>query len=241
MDRRTLTCEETEELLPEFTLGVLEVGEAAAVTRHLQGCHRHADSLSGYDAVGEGLCLSVPPVYPPSQLKARLMARVSAPARVPRRDRRLARIGWAAAALAAMLAIVLGVWGLSLRRQIDDQVARREEFMRVVTQTDAHMVPLETTEAGGVAKGVIIYTDSQAAVWAVGLPVLQGDQVYQCWWISADNQRVSGGTFRPEGGVSIWLMLMPADTKNFRKIGITIEPNGGNPQPQGPKVMGADL
>jgi anti-sigma-K factor RskA len=241
MDDRRLTCEETEELLPEYALDVLSAEETAAVVRHLHGCPQHAESLRGYEAACDGLCLGVPLVDPPARLKARVMAKVSPPARAPRRIEWRVRVAWAVAVIAAALAIVFGAWGLSLQGQIDRQAAGRNELVALSTQPDAHMVALETTAAGGTAKGVIIYTASQAAIWAVGLPALEDEQVYQCWWIDASGQRISGGTFRAGSGVGTWLLAMPDQPERFNSIGITIEPNATSTQPLGPKVMGADL
>ena len=241
MSNQSLSCEVTEEWLPEYALGVLEAGEAAEVARHLRACPRHAASLSELEAVCDGLSLSVPMVDPPAKLKARLLARVTPPVRAPRRTERRVRFGWAVAAVAAALAVVLGAWGLSLQRQIDNQAASRNDLIRLSTQPEAQMVALNTEPAGGAAKGVVIYTASQAAVWAVGLPALEGEQVYQCWWIDAGGQRYRGGAFKAGSGVGFWLMPMPDQTESYRAIGITIEPNERSAQPLGPRVMGADL
>lgn len=241
MSNPLLSCEETEERLPEYTLGALEASEAVEVARHLRACPRHAASLNELEAVCDGLCLSVPMVDPPAKLKARLLARVTPAARAPRRIERAARFGWAVAAAAAALAVVFGAWGLSLQRQIDNQAAARNDLIRLSTRPDAQMVALKTEPAGGAAKGVIIYTASQAAVWAVGLPALEGEQVYQCWWIDAGGQRYSGGAFKAGSGVGVWLMPMPDHAESYRAIGITIEPNERSTQPLGPRVMGADF
>jgi anti-sigma-K factor RskA len=239
-DRR-LTCEEVEEMLPEYALGALSAAEAAAVARHLRGCLQHAASLEGYEAVCDAWCASVPQANPPAKLRARLLARISAPARSPRPAGRSVRVAWALTALAAVAAIVFGVWGLSLRQQIDRQAAVREQFLAISTQPDAHMIALETEAAGQPAKGVLIYSGAQAAIWVVGLPPLQGDQVYQCWWIDRNNQRVRGASFRPEGGSAIWLVPMPGDEGDFHAIGVTLEPNDGNLEPQGPRVMSGEF
>ncbi len=228
-------------MLPEYALGASSADEAAAVARHLRDCPQHAASLDGYQAVCDAFCANVPQADPPAKLKARLMARIAAPARSPRPAGRSARIAWALAALATAAAIVFGVWGLSLRQQIDRQATLRQQFLAISTQPDAHMVALQTEAAGQTAKGVLIYSGAQAAIWAVGLPPLQGDQVYQCWWIDRNNQRVRGASFRPEGGSAIWLVPMPGDEEDFQAIGITLEQNDGNLEPQGPRVMSGEF
>lgn len=241
MEGRTLNCEETEELLPGYVLGALSAGETARMAHHLVTCPNHAASLDQYQAVCDSLCASVPVVEPPAHLKTRLLTRVAARSGAPRRTDRIARLSWAVAALAAVLAIAFGAWGFTLQGRINDQAARRDQLSAIALRPDSRMVPLETAPTGGSAKGVLIYAGSQAAVWVVGLPPLEGEQVYQCWWIDTSNHRVSGGTFRPEGGVSTWLIPMPDDPQNYHAIGITLEPNAESVEPQGPRVLGGEF
>ncbi|HLF26479.1 MAG TPA: anti-sigma factor [Anaerolineae bacterium] len=241
MNIRMLNCEELEELLPEYALGVLRPSEMADVVRHLHTCPHHSAALSGYEAVSDGLCASVPLIDPPAGLKSRVLASLGRRPAAPRRIERRARFGWAAAALATVLAVAFGLWGLSLQNQVDAPSERREQLLTIVQQPDARMIALDTATAGGSAKGVLIYAGTQAALWIVGLPELEGEQVYQCWWIDADNQRTSGGTFKPEGGASTWIMPMPADRQKYRALGITLEPQGESAQPLGPRVMSAEF
>jgi len=240
MEEANATCEEIEELLPAYVLGALSAEESAAVARHLAGCFGHAGSLSAYEAVGDALAAGVPMVNPPSQLRERLLRSVAAPPATPRRSRRRLVIGWAAAAALAVLVIASGAWALSLQRQIDNQAALRARLLALARQPDAHMVPLEAAE-GSLAKGVLIYTDSAAAVWAVALPPLEGAEVFQCWWIDKDGKRVSGGTFVAGEGPGTWFIEMPGNAEDFDRIGITLEPDGDSADPRGPHILSGDL
>lgn len=236
-----LSCDETDELLPEYVLGALGASETADVARHLRTCGQHVASLNGYEAVCDGLCASVPMLEAPPQLKARLLARVARPAVAPKRADRTARLGWAFAAVAAVLALVFGVWGASLQGRLSGSAASREKLVALAGQPGTRMLALDTTAAGGAAKGVLFLAQSQSAVWAVGLPRLEGDQVYQCWWIDSANQRVSGGTFKPDSDTATWFIPGPDNIKEYRGLGITLEPKGESLTPQGPRVMGSEF
>ena len=240
MEQEDLTCEEIEELLPAYVLGALSVGETAAVARHVQRCFGHVESLRAHAAVGDGLAAGVPMAVPPADLRARLLASVTKRFPAPRPNERRARLAWAVVAAAAILAIVLGAWGLSLQRQIDNQAAQRVRFLELARRPEAHMIPLETAE-GSMAKGVLIYTDSEAAVWAVALPRLEGAQVFQCWWIDQNGARVSGGAFVAGEGPGIWFIAMPGKPEDFRQIGITLEPDGSSAEPRGPRILSGGL
>jgi anti-sigma-K factor RskA len=237
VDARALTCDEIEELLPEYALGVLSVNEAADVARHLGDCARHTASLDAYEAVCSALSAGVPLVDPPDRLRARLLARVARPPAAPRRVDRGSRISWAVTALAVALAIVFGVWGLSLQGRIDSQDTRQQRFIELATQPGAHMVLLDAAPVAGGAKAVLIYTGERAAVWAVGLPALEDDQVYQCWWLGDDGQPVNAGSFRPLNGVGVWFISMSDRPDDFHTLGVTLEPDGESDQPQGPRVL----
>ena len=237
LEVRDLTCEETEELLPEYALGTLSLGEAAQVARHLRGCLEHVKSQDEYEAATLGLAASVSQIEPPARVRARLLASV---ADRPGAARRV-WLGWLAAAATLVVALVVGAWGLSLQRQIDSLASTRKDLITIVQQPDAQMVALQTTEEGGAAKGVMIYSGKRAALWVVALPQLEGDQVYACWWVDGNNQRVLGGTFKPESVVSTWFIPMPDDSENYHLIGITLEPNPNITSPQGPKVMSGEF
>ena len=240
VEEATVTCEEVEELLPAYALGALGAGEAATVARHLARCFGHAGSLDAYEAIGDGLAANVPMVSPSPQLRTRLLRSVAAPPSTPLQGRRRSYVGWAVAAALAALVIAFGAWGLSLQRQIDNQAASRARFLELARRPDAHMVPLEAAE-GSVAKGMLIYTDSEAAVWAVALPPLEGAEVFQCWWIDKDGERVSGGSFVAGEGPGIWFIPMPSNAEDFDGIGITLEPDGNSADPRGPRILSGDL
>jgi len=237
VDVRTLTCEELEELLPAYVLGALNPDETAAVARHMRGCGKHAESLDDYDAVVDGLSISVPQVDPPAHLRARLLASTATPRRV---ERRRAWLGWAVAGLAVVVAIVSGVWAVSLQSEKDEQIASRARLVELAGRPDAIMVPLSAPE-GGASKGVLIYAGTDAAVWAVALPTLENNEVFECWWVGEDNDRVSGGAFRSVGGVGVWFIPAPMDAEEYHVLGITLEPKSGNSEPQGPQVLAGEF
>jgi len=241
MEDQALNCDEIEERLPEYALGALSAGEMVEIAQHLADCRKHATSLDGYEAVCAGLCASVPIVDPPLLLKARLLERVTDRRAAPRRASRVARLSWAVAALAAALALALGAWGVSLQSEISRRSAELESFRALVTAAGTRMLPLETTADGGSAKGVLFLTGSQAAIWAVGLPKLKGDEVYECWWIDSADRPVSGGTFKAQGGATTWAIRAPDDAQNYHAFSMTLEPDAKDPGSQGPPVLTAEF
>jgi len=240
VDATTLTCEELEELLPAYVLGALGADESAAVAQHLHRCGKHVESLDGYTAVVDGLSISGPLVDPPPHLRARLLASTAVSPAPPRRVAPRAWLGWAVAAAAVVVAVVIGVWALSLQRQSDNQASLQARLAELARRPDARMVPLIGAE-GNPAKGVLIFAGSEAAVWAVALPSLESGQVFGCWWVGRDDHTESGGDFRSSSGVGVWFVSMPEDVGDYRLFGITLEPEGDSPEPHGPRVLAGEF
>jgi len=240
VDVTALTCKELDELLPAYVLGALGADESAAVARHMRACDKHMESLEGYTAVVDGLSISGPLVDPPPHLRARLLASTAPPRASRRRVEPRAWLGWAVAAAAVVVAVVSGVWALSLQRQSDNLTALQAQLAELARRPDAHMIPLEATE-GNAAKGVLIFAGSEAAVWAVALPPLESDEVFGCWWVGQDGKTESAGTFRSSSGGGVWFISMPEDIGDYRMFGITLEPERDTPEPQGPRLLAGDL
>jgi hypothetical protein len=73
-----------------------------------------------------------------------------------------------------------------------------------------------------------------------GLPDAPAGMYYECWWVGlkdADDiqERVSAGAFR--GGNGTYRMQSSADPARFPKMGVTLEPDDGNPLRTGAKVL----
>jgi len=240
MEMRKLSCQETEELLPEYALGALSASEAADVAQHMAACPAHVSSLEDYRAACDVLCASVPSLTPPAQLRTRLLDKVW-PRFTTRPARRAARWRGALAAAAAVAALALGAWGLSLQGELARREAQFDRFQKLVSDPATRMIPLATESGGGSAKGVLFLSHSEAAIWAIGLPRLDSDEVFACWWIDQDDHPVSGGAFTPREDAAVWFIPMPVDAAEYSAFGITLEPNGQSADPQGPRVMAAEF
>lgn len=69
------------------------------------------------------------------------------------------------------------------------------------------------------------------------MPGTKRDEVYQVWLLK-DGNRHNAGILKPdENGNGLITYRLPKD-QTFNDIGITLEPNPNNTQPQGEKVMG---
>jgi anti-sigma-K factor RskA len=227
--------------LPAYAVGSLDADEMQRVEAHLSGCWVCRDESASLRTVANELAYSAPLSAPSPQLKERLMQRVQTARpkqhilQAPKRSW-LERLlpAWGVASL--FLLIVLAGSNLLLWQRLDQmEVGRTSEGMRAV--------PLTASVAGSTATGfVLISADGQDGALIVdGLPPLEEGQQYQLWLIR-DGQRTSGAVFSTDennyGGTRI---RAPLSLLEYSAVGITIEPEGGSPQPTGTKVLGGAL
>jgi anti-sigma factor RsiW len=138
------------------------------------------------------------------------------PGRPLRFPRRLAVLA-AAASVAA--AVALGITQLTAQHQLDR--ARATSIARVVTAPDAR-VETARTSAGGSVTVVTSAALREAVVSASGMAPLPSSRVYQVWVMSPSGARSAGLMH----GSSLLAAVRPGD-----RIGITVEPARGTPQP----------
>ena len=249
---KVLDCETTQELIPASLLDALDVDEAVAVMEHLQHCptcRAEADSLR---PVVSAIGLTVSDAGAPSpQIKHRLMTQVGESIRpkpiIPARRwvfRPIAAL--IPAAIALILIFGLGAWALSLQSQMTQQQARLD---RLATQQvalrqfmlGAKVQPIAVQFEGATSATATMYLSSDKVAMAVeGLPSLQGEQVYQCWWMDEAKQEiVPGSTFKVDAnGAGVWAWDRPKGDE-YRMMAVTLEPKPGNTKAEGPVILTA--
>lgn len=228
--------------LPAYVLGGLDADEFQRVEEHLSSCWICRDESSSFQSVADQLSLAAPVAAPSPDLKERLMQRVQTvipaqrvPAQAPRRPW-LERLlpAWGLASLCLLIALAasnLVLW------------QRLNQLPVGTTSLGMRAVPLSATVAGSTATGfVLISADGEDGALIVdGLPPLDEGKQYQLWLIR-DGQRTSGAVFSTDensyGGTRI---RAPLSLLEYSAVGITIEPEGGSPQPTGTKVLGGPL
>lgn len=253
-------CLEIEPLLPGYALGALDDEDRAMVLEHLRSCPDCRAALADYLAVREGLLLSPAPVRPPAGLRRALAAAV----RPAQPQRGIAgRIGLRApawtgmAALVFLLAVNLVVLGktsqLVLGQQASlDQLTLEQARLADDLQTNQTATALGSYPSSEVVRvqgddayGTFVYDpDLRVAVlYAWGLDPLPGNETYQAWLIDDSGGRTSAGIFHASEDARFTVFVVSSSTplRDFRSLGVTIEPSGGSASPTGPRVLAADF
>lgn len=256
-----------EELLPFYALDALTEEERELVEKYLTEHPEARQQIEEMENAAAALPYGVAAVEPPRRVKEALMARVAsdsearasvrAPRQLPRRATRFENLfrtfSFVTAAIAIIWVIILNVQVLRLRNEIsalNDRVAAQSESLnQIITNlpqtnpSNVITVSLKGTEAQPQAQGQLIANpESQSAVLVIsGLPKLEPGKTYQVWLIDGGGP-VSAGLLRvDENGQGVFIVTSKESIGSFKTLGISVEPDGGSPQPTGDIVVLSDI
>ena len=239
------SCDEIEELLPLYPLGVLDAEETAAVDAHVAICPACAAELLRYQSVGDMLGEALPPAGLPANGRVALLERaavlpqdgvaqaVSAPPKLapvtPIAKPRAAVNGWKAFALAAAAALILMAGGAALLAQT---LLGERDCPNLTAHHGAQFIDANTTMTTMSAmpaasawdgKGVMLESKSGTMAVAVnGCPPTTDERVYKVW-VAEGNTRVVLGEMTIGAGGKGWLRVtMPAEMPQAQVLGVSM-------------------
>ena len=154
-----------------------------------------------------------------------------------------------AAAVALLLIAGLGSASISLQNQVNQQQARLDRLTRTQVALQQFMlsdnvqtVPIKMADPAAPATAVLYATEDKIAMSVTGLPPLEGDSVYQCWWSDSQTGKlVPGSTFKVDAnGAGVWVWPIPPGGE-YKRMTITQESQPNHIQAEGPVILTADL
>jgi len=210
--------------LPGLLLGELPPATAVAVDRHLAGCDPCRRDLAAVAVASSALrdlsrlpsaeASGLPPMRPPAGDPDGPGDRDPLPASVLRDRSRRTR--WLLGAAAVLVALLLGVGGLTVGRDRDPGRGQR--------------VALGAPAAGGATAEARMRgagDDQIMSMTAEGLPRPPAGSYYQVWLVGDAGKDFPVGVLAPNGQ-GIW--SLPAEVAaRYRAIDVTLEPADGNP------------
>ncbi|HEX9286014.1 MAG TPA: anti-sigma factor [Thermoanaerobaculia bacterium] len=247
--------ERHEELVSLAALGLPLEDDAAEYARLLEErCPVCEGLLPELRLAASGLAATVPPLRPRSSLRDDLLASLG-PAR--RRASRPAPIaGWAFAAAAAVLFVMIALDDASLRRQREglraqnsqlaravessrSEIARRDLSARVLESDDVRLLFLGGKGPQPNARAKVFWSEraKRGVLVAGSLAPLPPDRQYQLW-VFVDGKPVDAGVFDADlSGRALFESKDLAAIWTAENFAVTVEPRGGLPQPSGPIVL----
>jgi anti-sigma-K factor RskA len=228
--------DEAHDCLAAFALNSLNREDYFAVERHLEVCPQCAAELAELMEAASFLSQGFAPVEPPTDLRARVLARLPV---APRRNYARVAMVWAAAA--AIFLVLGALWSVSERlidtrgelgtaqREIkllhaamatrDLEISSQNSILAQLTLPENKIVRLAGT-ARGSARLVFTPGQEQGTLLA-NLEPLTTDKVYELWLISGKTP-VAMGVFGSTGK-STSLLPVKASFAKYQVVAITIE------------------
>jgi anti-sigma-K factor RskA len=226
--------ERFDELKDAYVLGALPEDERRELKEYLASHPERQAEIDELSNVAGLLALSPQEHEPPPELRRSIMSVVEAEARRPASGprtwlagiRELLSVRNLALGATALLVVGLFSWNMLLQGEVHDlqgQVENRQD------PPGSRMVTLEGSEAAQrVQAEVMILEDDRAVLMAEDMPRLPENRAYQIWVIEGDVPRPSS-LFAPQGASVAAVVEDSLDEADA--IAVTVEPEGGSPQP----------
>jgi anti-sigma-K factor RskA len=226
--------ERFDELKDAYVLGALSEGERRELEEYLAAHPGRQPEIDELGSVAGLLALSPQEQDPPPRLRRNIMSVVEAEARRPAASRRawfagireLLRLRNLALGAAVLFVIGLFSWNMVLQGEVQDlqgQVQNRQE------NPVSRMVALEGTGAAQeVQAEVMILEEDRAVLMVEDMPLAPEDRTYQVWVIEGDDPQPSV-LFDPREQPAAAVVEDPLNEADA--IAVTVEPEGGSPQP----------
>ncbi len=256
--------ERLEELFPFYALGVLTDEERTQVDAYVAV---DADARARLDEAiraAAALPYAAQPIAPSLHTKQAVLTRVQAAAspplasaRVPFSakvarlfDRPAWRVAMPLVAMASLIvAVLVGVWAISLSNEVSrlrleqadlqhELLAQREALAQLaLPQTQAMAIAGTQVQPNAHGQMIANPNANSGVLIVADLAPLPPGKAYQFWLIKG-NTPVSAGLFNVDPqGRGLLSVSASAPIGSFDAIGVSIEPEGGSPQPTGDIVM----
>jgi anti-sigma-K factor RskA len=264
---KQLSKDELLELAPGYALGALSPEENSAFEAALAGDSDLRREVAAYREVAGTVLTSEPPMAPGASLRSRWLRRVrgESSARPLVDDARRGERGrgslFAARTLGSLLAasivvaVTLGVQLRESRRELGNaqsslgaaqaDLEKRERQLNTVLEAESGLLVALLKPAPVGETGVQVYWNARqkrGMLHAFHLhPAPQG-RAYQLWMIR-DGKPVSMRVFNSDadGHALIEQLELPETAEGVSLVAITVEPEGGSPQPTSTPIMAGPL
>jgi len=141
----------------------------------------------------------------------------------------------AAAAIAAVVALGVGLWASSLSGQLDDTRAaldRERAAAAIVANPDSRTIALEA----GTGR-LVVDPDGSAALVLHGLGPAPRGKTYETWIVEGETPRPAG-IFPGQDGIDV--VAVDGEVSTGTVVAVTIEPAGGTETPSTPPIVASD-
>jgi anti-sigma factor RsiW len=218
------------ELTPGYALDALDAEERRVYEAHLPDCQRCGEELASLASVTEALAVGASGPVPSTELRGRILADARAEPQIvvpfETRRRRAVPALAAAAAIAAVVALAVGLWAVRLSDELDDTRSALDDARgaaAVVADPDARIVSLQSGDGR-----LVVAADGRAALLLSGLDPAPSGKTYEVWVIEGTTP-APAGLFPGHEGAELVEVEGAVDAGDV--VAVTVEERGGVPAP----------
>lgn len=230
---------EAHELIAGYALDALEPADRARAKELLERSEEAREELRSLTETTAAMATAASGPVPPPALRQRILdgARADRQTVVPlesRRHPRLVPVLGAAAAVAAVVALGLGIWGLSVSSDLDDSraaLAQARAAAGVLASPDARDVALQQGE------GRLVVSGSDAVLVLNSLDAAPAGKTYEVWVLDGSTP-VRAGLF--PGGAARDVVPVGGTVGPGAKVLVTLERSGGVDAPTTSPIVASD-
>lgn len=228
------------ELTAAYALDALDPDERREYEQHLAGCESCRDELASFWETTEALAVAAtgaqPSAAPSDALRDRILTAAQAERQVvvpfePRR-RSLAPVLGAAAAVAAVIALGIGLWAAQTSSDLDSvrtALERERAAAAVLADPAARTVALEAGSGR-----LVVTEDGRAALVLHNLPPAPAGKTYELWIVEGSTPKPAGLFPGSDDPV---LVALDGTVEPGAAIAVTIEDAGGETAPQSNPII----
>jgi anti-sigma-K factor RskA len=220
-----MSCEELRDDYGTWALGIAEEPEKSEIAAHLaRECPNCVAGVRSAMATMSAMSGAVKETDPPKRLRRRVVEMVA-----PEPRRAFAVLPWA---VSALLAIALLSVALPGRHEPTQDTTKLAEALTILNDP----LTKDVTFGDPAARGRVFVSPRGVVLIAAHLPKLETDRTFELWIIPGAGNPISAGTFHGEAIPNVptatsAVYVYRGQTANAAAIAVTVEPEGGSPQP----------
>lgn len=230
-----MEADRVDELIAGHALHALSEEDERELEEHLRRSSQARERLTAFEEAAAALAYDVDAPAPPPALRDRILEQARAAERpatvVPLRRRWVAPALGAAAALAAGVAIGLGIWGSGVSSSLSKEraaAARQDEALALFAEPGSSRF-----DVSGATGTLVVAPGGEAALVLTGLDPAPAGKTYEVWVIE-DETPAAAGLF-VGGGRSVVPLTRPVPAG--ATVAVTVEDAGGVDAPTGQPVV----
>ena len=227
------------ELTAGYALDALDPDERREYEAHLADCQHCREELASLAQTTEALAIAASGPAPPPGLRDRILEGARAEAQVvvpfePRR-RRTVPVLAAAAAMATVVALAVGLWAERLSGDLDDArsaLERARAAAAVLADPEARTVALQAGDGR-----LVVGPEGEAVLVLDGMDPAPAGKTYELWIIEGDTPQ-RAGLFPGREGTDV--VGVDGTVEEGDIVAVTIEDAGGVNAPTTTPIVASD-